>query len=110
MLISEAQMDSINLTYARLRLAIDERDAFRIEAQMFKTDLEEVKLERDGFKSGLANALKLYNNEKKAHALTVEEKDLKIEFLEQKKSPKLLDYLIGFLAGAAAAAVGFAVF
>jgi FtsZ-binding cell division protein ZapB len=64
-LISEPQMDSINITYLRLKVALAKEDMFKINENLLNTKLESKNLTIDYLKTenkNLKNQKMLYDN------------------------------------------------
>lgn len=98
--ISEAQMDSINITYARLRLANADLDALAVQLQISRNALADLQIRYDSNKSALTKALRLAENNETKYNILREASANEIEYLKSLKSPKFKNYLIGFLLGA----------
>lgn len=93
-------MDSINITYARLRLANADLDALAVQLQISRNALADLQIRYDSNKSALTKALRLAENNETKYNILREASANEIEYLKSLKSPKFKNYLIGFLLGA----------
>ena len=99
-LISENQMDSINIAYLKLKLLRSQNSSLEMQIQVCKNTIEKLTIENTSFRSAVYKLTEANSNEIEKYKLLQKQKDLEVSYYKSLKSPKLIDYLIGFVAGA----------
>lgn len=99
-LISEKQMDDINILFLKNRLLGASISSLEMQLLISKNTIEQLREEISAL-TYRANTLEQINkNEVDKSRLTQQKLNTLIEYYKEKKSPKFRSYLIGFLAGA----------
>lgn len=109
-LISEAQMDSINLTYRRSKLMKTKNATLKLELQIAKNKIDSISLRSASQKDAINTVMEINKNLKEQAAVTAKKHNTELEFYKQKSKGKLLAYVIGALVGAAATSTVIALF
>lgn len=99
-IISEAQMHSLNRKILEFEAKVFEFSELKIEFIIIQNELKKLKLENEKFISQIKLKEKEIEASEKIHEAELKIKDTEIVYYKSKRKQKFTAYLLGFLGGA----------
>ena len=104
-IISEAQMDSINILYLKHGLLKAEKVSFEFQLAQSKLRMDAFFLQINSLENANATYKSVISNKERQTDLMLQKHALEIEYYKKKSKNKWVPYVIGFVAGGIASIV-----